>query len=130
VSVYREELDSPSDGEERLAPRYAPTPIRIDHEEHRRLREAAPADGLLPRTLRWFAALPRDVRPARLLRDYPRVANLIAATWRDSRVFDAYMDSLLTDKRGNRRGFPADVQRELLALAVQHPRKRINRGAR
>jgi hypothetical protein len=110
-----------------LAPRRAPTPIRVEQEEHKRLREAAPADAVLPRTQQWFAALPHDVRPARLLRAYPRVANLIAATWRDLRVFDTYIESLLTDKRGNRRGFPAEVQRELVALALRHPGKKTQR---
>ena len=70
----------------------------------------------VPHTLQWADALPPGVRPTALLRQFARIANLIAATWRDSEHFDAYMGSLLTDTRGNRRGFPVEVLRELEAL--------------
>ena len=80
------------------------------------LRGEAPANTPLPDTLQWAASLPPTVHPTALLRQYARIANLIAANWRNPSAFDAYMESLLTDQRGNRRGFPPEVLMELLAL--------------
>jgi len=67
-------------------------------------------------TVNWAAELPSKVRPAVLLRQFARIANLVAATWDDPVAFDLYMDGLLTDKRGNRQGFPPVVHGELLVL--------------
>jgi len=53
-----------------------------------------------------------------LMRQFARVANLIAATWGHLEHFETYMESLLNDKRGNRKGFPPDVMAELVALEV------------
>ena len=85
-------------------------------EEHESLRKASPASEPLPRTLEWMASLPPNIQPTALLRHYARIANVIAATWRESRTLQSYMDCLVTDDRGNRQGFPPDVLRELLAL--------------
>jgi hypothetical protein len=80
------------------------------------LRKASPASAPLPRTFEWVASLPADVQPTALMRHYPRIANVIAAAWRDSKALRSYMDCLFTDTRGNRQGFPPDVLGELLAL--------------
>jgi hypothetical protein len=87
--------------------------------QYKHLRKASPANIALPRTLSWAASLPLDAKPTALLRQYPRVANVIAATWGDAAAFRTYMQSLMTDTRGNRRGFPPDVLQELGALALQ-----------
>jgi hypothetical protein len=94
-------------------------PVQTDVEQQRyeHLRRGKPANTLLARTREWAARLPAEVRPMALLRDYARIANLIALAWDDSIAFNSYMHSLLTDRRGNRRGFPADVQKELSLLA-------------
>jgi hypothetical protein len=92
-------------------------------------RNAAPASMPLPRTLKWAASLPPDIRPISLLRRYPRIANLIAATWSDAKAFERYMESLLTDKRGgSRQGFPVDVLRELTTLALHHSESLLGTG--
>jgi hypothetical protein len=83
-----------------------------------RLRKAAPANRVLPRTLKWAEELPAAVKPVALVRQFPRIANLIAAAWDDLVQFEIYMDSLLTDKRGGRKGFPAGVIAELTALDI------------
>jgi hypothetical protein len=101
---------------ERWAARRATSPISVGVEEHQHLRKATPTNVPLRRTLEWLKSLPPDVQPFAVVRRYARVANLIAATWEDSKAFHAYMESLLTDKRGNRKGFPPDVLAELLAL--------------
>jgi hypothetical protein len=85
-------------------------------EEYESLRKASPVSKPLPRTLEWMAGLPPDVQPRALLRQYARIANVIAAAWRDSRALESYMDCLFNDARGNRQGFPPDVLHELLAL--------------
>ena len=66
--------------------------------------------------MKWVETIPPNVRPNALLRQYPRIANLIAAAWKDHKAFSSYMESLLTDKRGNRKGFPPEVLNELVAL--------------
>jgi len=60
------------------------------------------------------------------MRRYARIANLIAAAWGEAKAFHAYMESLLADKRGNRRGFPPDVQRDLLTLRHYYDTHREN----
>ncbi len=87
-------------------------------EAYRHLRKSAPANILLPRTLKWAGELPPRVTPVALMREFPRIANLIAAAWEDLVQFEIYMDSLLTDKRGGRKGFPGDVIAELGALDI------------
>ncbi len=82
----------------------------------RGLRKNQPVSEPLPRTFRWIARLPKDVRPLQLLRDYPRIANTLASNWGDSVAFRASLYDLLVDRRGNRRGFPASVVAELLRL--------------
>ena len=82
------------------------------------LRRGAPANYALPRTLKWADALPPRVKPIALMRQFPRIANLIAAAWDDLVQFEIYMDSLLTDKREGRKGFPSDVIAELGALDI------------
>jgi hypothetical protein len=89
----------------------------IAEDQYRSMRKAQPVNTPLPRTQTWIAGLPVDVRPTALMDKFPRIANVLAATWGDSKAFGAYMESLLTDKRGNRRGFPVDVVRELGVLA-------------
>ena len=83
---------------------------------HEHLRKSTPANIVFPRTLKWANELPPRVKPVALMRHFPRIANMIAAAWDDLVQFETYMDSLLTDKRGGRKGFPTDVITELGAL--------------
>jgi hypothetical protein len=92
------------------------TPKTSEDPEKARLRRGEPMNSPLPRTLTWVAKLPRDLRPAELLRSYSRVANLIASIWDDPPAMNAYFADLLHDRRGNRKGFPTAVMAELLAL--------------
>ena len=79
-------------------------------------RRAQPLNQALPATGRWIAQLPADIQPLSLLREFPRIANILARAWPDASSFAAHMESLLHDRRGGRRGFPGDVQSELLML--------------
>lgn len=80
------------------------------------LRKAKPVNYLLPASIQWFESLPRGVRPVALTTHYARIVNLIVRQWNENKACCAYFDDLLTDRRGNRQGFPRDVYRELKAL--------------
>ena len=79
-------------------------------------RRAKPINQALPATLKWFESLPPEIQPTALLREFPRIANGIARVWNDAPALEAYLDSLLVDRRGGRRGFPGDVHHEVLSL--------------
>ena len=91
-----------------------------DEEEIARLRRQTPMGEPLPITFRWIAKLPRRVRPFALLRQYPRIANMMAGMWPDQEAYHAYLHDLLTDRRGNRSGFPPEIVQELFALRVHY----------
>ena len=109
-----------------LAPWRRTSQINVESDQYHHLRKATPVDKPVLRTTMWVAALPHDVRPTALIRRYARIANLIAAAWGDQKSFRIYMESLLTDNRGNRRGFPPDVLSELLALQHYYDTKGQN----
>ena len=79
-------------------------------------RRARPINQALPATQKWFDALPPEIQPSALLRDYPRIANALARASSDVPALTAYLDSLLIDRRGGRQGFPGDVHHELQSL--------------
>ncbi len=84
--------------------------------DQRGKRRAQPLNQALPATWRWIAQLPADIRPLSLLQDFPRIANHLARAWQEPTSFSNYLQSLLIDRRGGRRGFPGEVQSELLVL--------------
>jgi hypothetical protein len=67
-------------------------------------------------TLRWLAGLPDDVRPEELPVRFPRIANALALRWFDGDLCRAYLEDVLIDRRGNRRGLPHVVAEELARL--------------
>jgi len=85
-------------------------------QDYKRRRKAQPVNVPLLRTLDWVERLPFNVKPTALLRQYARIANVIAATWDDQNAFASYVDGLFRNDRGNRRGLPPDVLLELQAL--------------
>jgi hypothetical protein len=82
----------------------------------RNRRWSQPLNQQLPVTLRWVDSLPAEVQPLRLLQRLPRIANAIARLWRDDVGLARYLDDLLTDRRGGRRGFAPEIHHELLQL--------------
>jgi hypothetical protein len=94
------------------------------------LRKAIPNDALLPTTVSWAARLPVEVRPMQLMKQFARVANRVAATWRDAGAFYDCIGDLLIDRRGGRRGFPAEVSRELFLLRDYFEALEARRGER
>ena len=80
------------------------------------VRRARPADYLLPIGERWLRGLPPEVLPASLLTTFPRIVNLIAMQWEDRGACAPYFEELLSDRRGGRKGFPQNVERDLSRL--------------
>ena len=128
MSFYRNFNRERSDGHEpeeeerclELAHPPAASQISLEADRYQPLRKSAPVNKAFQRTLTWANSLPDDIRPIAVLRRYPRIANLIVAVWADRKCFHAYMESLLTDRRGGRRGFPPDVLAELISLKRYH----------
>ena len=79
-------------------------------------RKARPYERLLATTAAWCSLLPPTLQPHALCERFPRIANGLAAGWADRDGTMRYFDDLLTDKRGGRKGFPAEVLEELQSL--------------
>jgi hypothetical protein len=68
-------------------------------------------------TLGWLQQLPLRVVPRQLARQYARIANRMARLWDTPAACREYLDGLLLDGRGARRGFPQEVLHELQVLS-------------
>ena len=83
-------------------------------------RKAQPANVILPVTRRWMNSLPLEYRPQALPIRFARIANLIAANWDNPKDCTAFISSLLHDRRGGRKGFPAEVVQDIHDLRVYY----------
>lgn len=135
MSIYRERYKHPLGGNvEHTQPHRAAAagtylpPNVPPPEGWEKVRKVRPADYLLPASLNWFKSLPPDVKPMALVEKYARIANLIARHWRDYAACCAYFDELLHDRRGNRKGFPPEVYRELRQLRDYYVRLQMKAG--
>ncbi len=75
--------------------------------------EAKPDIRLL---LPWVQELPEEVRPRQLVIQYARIANRLASLWHHPAACEKYLNELMIDERGDRKGFPAEVALELATL--------------
>lgn len=87
---------------------------------YKALRKPQPPEVLQRLAFSWLARLPEKVRPIELGRVYPRIANRLAAIWIDPSVTAKYLEDLLVDGRGGRRGFPTAIDQELRKLRYHH----------
>lgn len=87
--------------------------------------EDASYAGLLNPTVQWIRSLPDGVRPLKIARGYPRIANLLAGAWLHPHEFEAKLDDFIFTDRQQRKGFPAEVAKELLNLK-EHFRRNVN----
>ena len=101
VDDARKALDGPSKAEA--------TPKIV-----RRSADANPV--LLDATVAWMNELPYAARPTELAQRYPRIANSIAELWPRVGRCEQYLDSLLVDQRGDRKGFPMAIALEIASL--------------
>ena len=64
----------------------------------------------------WMAELPESVRPRQLALRYARIANRICQLWPERLKCERFLDDLMTDQRGGRKGFPLQIANELATL--------------
>lgn len=87
-------------------------------------RKPLPTDrALTGQAMDWVIGLPPSLRPHGACEQFPRVVNAVAASWDDAAYSLQVLDHMINDYRGGRRGFPAAVKAELLAL-YEHQRGR------
>lgn len=67
-------------------------------------------------TLDWVISLPAHLRPKQLTDRIPRIANSLAAVWKDRAACLAMLTDLLTDQRQRRRGFSVVLRQEIERL--------------
>ena len=90
----------------------------VPPEHWKRLRRGnLPTDrALTGRAIDWLLALPPTLRPQSLTLQFPRITNALAEVWHEPEQCHAAFDRLLSDGRKGRKGFPAAVRDELVAL--------------
>lgn len=71
---------------------------------------------LTSEAVEWLAALPENVQPNELPVRFPRIANALARRWLNGDACRRFLDDLLIDKRGTRKGLPDEVAQELARL--------------
>jgi hypothetical protein len=81
-----------------------------------KIRRVASKKALDNRSTVIIETLPKAIRPAGIISNFPHIMNLIAASWHEPRAFVQTLDELLMDERGNRAGFPFAIIVELTDL--------------
>lgn len=74
--------------------------------------------GLSDAARAWLAGFPEKTRPKKLADAYPRIANRLAELSSRPHYYSRYLDQLLRDDRGGRRGFPRQVSLDIAALKI------------
>lgn len=120
------EFEKVSLAEARWALEGEPAKPGVSNATDKRMRTVE--EPLLNVTRTWLASLPQDVRPMELARQFPRIANRLRHLWKQVAKCEQYLDNLLVDRRGTRKGFPSEISEELEALrqyhALLYPRER------
>ncbi len=90
----------------------------VSSQHWKKLRRATlPTDrALTGGAIDWLVALPPALRPQNLSLEFPRIANGLAEVWHEPEQFQVALDRLLCDGRKGRKGLPAAVREELVAL--------------
>ena len=83
-------------------------------------RKANPAEAPLKTTATWMTNLPPQVQPHAIYNQMPRIANTLAVLWARPDATKAYLDSLLVDLRGGRKGFAEDILNDLHGLQAHY----------
>jgi hypothetical protein len=98
---------------EESAPAYG---VRKTPENWEEKRKQAPTEALSDETAAWMAELPESARPRQLALRYARIANRICKLWPERLKCERFLDDLMTDQRGGRKGFPLQIANELATL--------------
>ena len=94
-------------------------PVYPDHSaswDGRRRSKIATDRAMTGATLDWVISLPAHLRPKQICDRYPRIANSLAAVWKDREACIAMLTSLVSDGRPRRRGFPVVLRQEIQSL--------------
>jgi hypothetical protein len=83
-------------------------------------RKASPAVVPLKTTTAWMENLPPEIQPHAIYNRIPRIANAVAALWARPDATQAFLDSLLIDRRRGRKGFAEDILNELQKLQAYY----------
>ena len=84
---------------------------------------APPINGdrvMLSDTHHWLRRVPPRIHPKHLCRYHPHLANRLAQCWGDRNRVEQFVDDLLVDRRGGRKGLSTRVAAELLCLERFH----------
>ncbi|OGB26626.1 MAG: hypothetical protein A3I66_03530 [Burkholderiales bacterium RIFCSPLOWO2_02_FULL_57_36] len=73
----------------------------------------------------WLDALPKEIQPGGLVQRFPRIANKLAEQWRRPANCEKYLDALILDHRGSRKGFPPDIAGEIALLKTHLNRNTV-----
>lgn len=84
----------------------------------RRMSLERSSPDLTDRTFKWLASIPPKARPYELAKQFPRIANRLADSWALPFQCEQYLDELMMDSRGDRKGFPPEVATEIAALKM------------
>ena len=74
--------------------------------------------------VKWVEGLPDVLWPQHLCALFPRIANRLALCWADAALSERFVERLLVDERGERKGFPLEVAGELARLHAYAVRRR------
>jgi hypothetical protein len=81
-----------------------------------KLRTSNGRQRLSTNAMAWLTSMPPALRPLKLAVHFPHVVNKLALLWNKPAELETYFDSLINDRRKNRKGFPEDVRSEIKAL--------------
>lgn len=110
LSEARIALEEPPDGLE------IASSLQPKKWDSKRRPKLATDRALVGRTMDWILSLPPDARPVKLADEAPRLANALAELWPDADRATTYIDELLIDRRGGRRGLAPALKEELVLL--------------
>lgn len=84
-------------------------------------RNASPAKNtdIIEMAWKWIDSLPKEVQPGSLIQRFPRIVNRLSELWPRPAQCEKYLDALIMDHRGSRKGFPPDVAAEIALLKIQ-----------
>lgn len=90
-------------------------PAQVDYSKVRHPPEKDDLE-LSPAGQALLASIEESARPKEIAASLPRIINQMAKLWKTPRQMDRYFEELLTDARGNRKGFPLGILMELSTL--------------
>jgi hypothetical protein len=79
---------------------------------------AAKSMDITEQAWKWLESLPKEVQPGSIIQRFPRILNKMSELWPRPVQCEKYLDALILDHRGSRKGFPPDVAAEIALLKI------------